>query len=233
MLRKLFVFFAFCVGCCLAVTAQAKEGSAPNQLTKQEKADGWQLLFDGKSVDGWMHWPTRQPLEPGKWVARDGALVLAGKGGGDIYTAKPYENFELQLEWKTTGNSGLLFRVDPSSKGPIWKVAPEMQILRDGGKKSTSAGGLYALYDIEGKKIIHPDGWNQVRLKVHNDQVTGWFNGEQVYTFKIGSDDWNARVAKSKFAKNQGFGETAKGHIGLQDHGHEVAFRNVKIRKLD
>jgi hypothetical protein len=205
-----------------------------NSLSDEEAKAGWKLLFDGKTVDGWNSWKTKEPLEAGAWTVEDGALTLSGKGGGDIYTPEKYENFELMLEWKTEGNSGILFRVNPEVAGPIYKVAPEMQIERSGGKGSTSAGGLYALYDIEceGEKVIHPDGWNSVKIRLVNGHGTHWFNGKQVADYEIGSDDWNAKVAKSKFKDWKGFAETANGHIGLQDHGAKVSFRNIKIRRV-
>ncbi len=208
--------------------------AAPNTLSGEEKAAGWKLLFDGKSAANWSSWKTKKPLELDKWTANDGTLTL-NRGGGDIYTTETFENYELVLEWKTTGNSGILFRVDPSVAGPIYKVAPEMQIERSSGKNSTSAGGLYALYEIdcEGDKVIHPDGWNTVKIRMVKGHGTHWFNGKQVADYTIGSDDWNARVAKSKFKSWKGFAETANGHIGLQDHGAKVSFRNIKIRVID
>ncbi len=224
------------MGVVLLMGAQllAADDASPNTLTKQEKADGWKLLFDGKSAAGWSSWKTKKPLELGKWGVEDGELTLS-RGGGDIYTTETYENYELVLQWKTTGNSGILIRVDPSVSGPIYKVAPEMQIERSGGKSSTSAGGLYALYEIdcEGDKVIHPNGWNTVKIRMVKGHGTHWFNGKQVADYQIGSDDWNARVAKSKFKSWKGFAETAKGHIGLQDHGAKVSFRNIKIRIVE
>jgi hypothetical protein len=206
-----------------------------NSLTEAEAKDGWKLLFDGKSTAGWMSWKTKKPLEPGAWVIEDGALTLKGNGGGDIYSAEAYENFELSLEWKTKGNSGILFRVNPKDSGPIYRVAPEIQIERSKGKSSTDAGGLYALYDIavEGEKKIDPDGWNEVRIRLVDGKGTHWLNGQKVAEYEIGSDDWKKKVAASKFADWEGFAETAKGHVGLQDHGAEVAFRNIKIRVIE
>jgi hypothetical protein len=202
-----------------------------NSLTAAEKKEGWKLLFDGKSATGWSSWRTKKPLKLEKWVVEDGALTLT-RGGGDIYTTEAFENFDFSLEWKTTGNSGILIRVDPAAGGAIYSVAPEMQIERDAGKKSTSAGGLYALYDIdiEGEKKIHPDGWNTVRIRLVNGKGTHWLNGQKVAEYEIGSEDWNKRVAASKFKKWKGFAETKKGHLGLQDHGAKVSFRNIKIK---
>ncbi|MEQ9409952.1 MAG: DUF1080 domain-containing protein [Fuerstiella sp.] len=202
-----------------------------NELTSQEKADGWKLLFDGKSAAGWNHWPTKKSLELGKWVVEDGALTL-NAGGGDIYTSEAYENFELVLEWKTTGNSGILIRVDPTADGPIYGVAPEMQIEPKLGDRKTSTAGLYDIYAAEGNNVIHPDSWNRVRIRMVNGKGTHWFNGNKVCSYTIGSDDWNERIANSKWKNKKGFAETAKGHIGLQDHGATVSFRNIKIRVL-
>jgi hypothetical protein len=205
-----------------------------NVLTGAEKKEGWKLLFDGKSTSGWHSWKTKKPLEAGAWGVEDGSLTLMKKGAGDIYTSDAYENYELSLEWKTKGNSGILIRVNPEAGGPIYKVAPEMQIERSKGKKSTDAGGLYALYPIavDGEKKINPEGWNTVRIRMVDGKGTHWFNGQKVTEYHIGSEDWNKKVAASKFATWKGFAETKKGHLGLQDHGAQVSFRNVKIREI-
>lgn len=220
------------IACAIAVVLSPLASGEENSLTDAEKKEGWKLLFDGKSAAGWSSWKTKKPLELGAWVVEEGALTLSKKGAGDIYTTEAFENFDLSLEWKTKGNSGILIRVDPAAGGPIYKVAPEMQIERSKGKKSTDAGGLYALYPIavEGEKTIHPDGWNTVRIRLVDGKGTHWFNGQKVAEYEIGSEGWKAKVAASKFAKWKGFAETEKGHIGLQDHGAQVSFRNVKIK---
>jgi hypothetical protein len=219
----------------LALAAGLAQAQEPNTLSEQEKKDGWKLLFDGTSLQGWMNWKTKKPLEEGKWKVEGGALVLTGKGAGDIYTAEAFENFELSVEWKTTGNSGILIRVDPEYNGQIWKPAPEVQINRDTPKSlgSSSAGALYALYGVEGgEKVIHPDGWNEIRIRLVDGRGEHWMNGRRLYSYEIGSDDWNKRVAASKFKDEKAFARKSKGHIGLQDHGAVVSFRNVKIRPL-
>jgi hypothetical protein len=209
----------------------------PILLSAKGEEAGWEPLFDGKSTNGWIRWGNHQPLdEDSKWQAIDGTLVLTGKGGGDIYSQESFENFELSLEWKTEGNSGIMVRVDPSHKGAIWNKAPEMQVNREGNPKnmvSTSAGGLYQLYNIQGtEKVIHQDGWNEVRIRIVDDEATYWFNGNVSCEFTFGSNDWNQRVQKSKFKKYEGFGLLKKGHIGLQDHGAKVAFRKIHIKRL-
>jgi hypothetical protein len=225
---KLALSFLLVLSITFALSAEEKH----NTLSDVEKKDGWKLLFDGKTTAGWNSWKTKKELVADKWVVEDGALMLKSKGAGDIYTAAPYENYELVLEWKATGNSGILLRVNPSMAGPIYKVAPEMQILNKAGKKSTDVAGFYALIPVEGELVFHKDSWNKVRIRMENGKGTHWFNGKKIYEYEIGSADWKARVAKSKFKNWKGFGETAKGHIGFQDHGAEVAFRNVKIKVL-
>lgn len=217
--------------------ARIKKGKLPyipsplNALTEEEKAYGWKLLFDGQTTKGWNSWRTKKALQAGKWTVAEGALTLQ-PGGGDIYTAEPFENFELVLEWKTKGNSGVMIRVDPSAGGPIYKVAPEMQIERRMGDRKTSTAALYDIYAVEGRKVIDANGWNEVRIRLVNGEGTHWFNGHKVYSYKIGSEDWNRRIAQSKWRNTKGFAQTARGHIGLQDHGAGVAFRNLKIRVL-
>ena len=177
----------------LTAFAAAEEN---NSLSEKEKKEGWQLLFDGKTAKGWNSWKTKSPLELNQWKAEDGALTLSARGAGDIYTTETFENYELVLEWKTTGNSGILIRVNPEVKGPIYKVAPEMQIERTGGKSSTSAGGLYALYEIEceGDKVIHPDGWNSVKIRMVDGHGTHWFNGKKDQRLP----NWFGRVESSR-----------------------------------
>jgi hypothetical protein len=212
-------------------------GQKANTLSDEEKAGGWILLFDGKSTDGWLRWGSHKPLdENSKWQVVDNALSLTGKGGGDIYTKEAFENYELVLEWKTQGNSGIFVRVDPSHKGAIWNKAPEMQVNRENNPrqlKSTSAGGLYQLYDIEGpEKVIKGDDWNEVRIRIKDDHATYWFNGKKTCEFTFGDDGWNERVQRSKFKKYPGFGLLKKGHIGVQDHGAKVSFRNIRLKQL-
>lgn len=206
--------------------AKADGQGAPNVLSEGKKKAGWKLLFDGKSLDGWMSWKTRKPLEKGGWSAEGGELRL-GKGGGDVYTKDAYEDFELTLEYKSTGNSGIFIRVDPDVKGATWTAAPEMQIDKKGG------GYLYGLYQVQGKNPAKESDWNVVLIRMQGGKGTHHLNGVKLYEYTIGSDDWNERVKKSKFQKYADvFAKKAKGHVGLQDHGASVSFRNLMIREL-
>jgi hypothetical protein len=224
----------------LAMTGLAAAEAPPNTLTDKEKADGWKLLFDGQTTDGWHAY--RGKDIPDVWKVIDGALVVSGKNGkkgGDIVTNDKYENFELAFEWKVTpgANSGVMYRVS-ESKGAPYETGPEYQILdnakhSDGKNPKTSAASAYALY-APTKDVTKPVGeWNKARIVVFLNHVEHWLNGQKVVEYDFGSDDWNKRVAASKFDKMDQFGKQKAGHIDLQWHGDEAAYRNIKIKVLE
>jgi len=215
----------------------------PNALTDDEKRAGWKLLFDGQTTNGWRGY-NRSEMPPG-WKVIDGILTrvsggAGGKGAGggdDIITVDQFDNFELKLEWRIVpgGNSGLLYRV---TEGAVtsWHVAPEMQIL-DNTRWPTRdqrqlAGACYDLY-APPKDVTKSNGeWNQVHLIADGSHVVHYLNGEKQVEYDIGSDDWNQRVANSKFKDKPHFAKAAKGHICLQDHSDRIEFRSIKLREL-
>lgn len=207
-----------------------------NTLTAEEKAAGWRLLFDGESPGE--HWRGyRRDDFPDGWQVRDGAITRVAPAG-DIITREQFENFELKLEWRISpgGNSGIFYRVS-EDRSHTWETGPEMQVLdnaghADGGMAVTSAGADYALYAPK-RDVTRPVGeFNEVHIIVDGADVTYWMNGVKIVEYELWSDDWEERVANSKFARMPGFGRNKKGHIGLQDHGDEVAYRNIRIREL-
>lgn len=210
-------------------------------LTDQEKAAGWKVLFDGTSADQWRTY-NKESLSD-KWKVADGALVLAGKGGGDVVTKEQYGSFDLVLEYKIGkgGNSGLMFRVKEVKGKPPYDSGPEVQIQDNvAGRDPQKSGWLYQFYQPPadpktGKPVdaTKPVGeWNQLRLLLDGPRGAVWMNGVKYYDFEIGSADWKERLAKSKFAKWENFARADVGHLCLQDHGDEVAFRNIKVRPL-
>lgn len=211
----------------------AASAGEPNMLSDAEKSDGWQLLFDGKSAEHWRGYKADKIGEG--WVIKEGTLARADGGAGDIITREQYESFDLILEFRISpgGNSGLMFGVRETD-GPSYATGPEIQILDNAqGKDPQKTGWLYQLYRGEEDSTKPAGEWNEVRLKlVKGGTSTVWINGVKYYEFEQGSDDWNERVAKSKFAQMPQFGTFTKGHICLQDHGNEVAFRNIRIKKL-
>lgn len=208
-----------------------------NVLTDDQKRDGWVLLFDGSSAGA--HWRgfKKDHLHDG-WQVKDGALVRVG-GGGDIVTRRPYDDFDLYLDWKVehAGNSGIFFNGSEDGYA-IYETAPEMQILDnvghgDGATALNSAGANYALHAPPGDCSRPAGQWNRARIRVHGDHVQYWLNGVKTADYVLNSPDWNKRVAGSKFVHMPRYGTLSSGLIGLQDHGDEVSFRNIRILELD
>ena len=217
----------------------------PNTLTAKEKADGWKLLFDGKTTAGWHNYGKK--TVGSSWKIQDNALTLATDkkpdggwqvaDGGDLISDEQYENFELNLEWKIAncGNSGIMFSgIETEEYDYIWQTGPEMQILDNTCHPDTKfvthrAGDLYDM--IETKHVtVKPAGeWNKVRIIKVNGEVEFWLNGYKVVEFTMYNDQWKEMISKSKFNGWKGFGEAAKGHLALQDHGDRIWFRNIKI----
>jgi hypothetical protein len=218
-----------------------------NTLTDQQKTDGWQLLFDGQTTRGW-HKYGGKPVGSA-WKIADGTLYLDTtvkenwqvKDGGDIVSDEEFENFHLKLEWKIAkdGNSGIMFYVHEDTikyKWP-WETAPEMQVLDNNGHLDAKipkhrAGDLYDLIACS-KETVKPYGeWNLAEIKCVNGKLDFYLNGENVVSTMMWDDNWKKMVAGSKFVKMPDFATYKKGKIALQDHGNQVWYRNVMIRKL-
>ena len=232
---------------CVFATRSAKaranaEADQPklNTLTDQEKAAGWRLLFDGKSMDGWRRFNGDAIGE--QWKAEDGAMVLTAGGGGDVITKEQFDSFELILDYAIApgGNSGLMFHVQEGDPEPGMN-GPEVQLLDNvAGGDPQKSGWLYGLYQPAedpktGKPLdaTKPAGeWNRLRLVIDGPKGSIEMNGVKYVTFEMWGDEWNRRVADSKFVKWPKFGKAKTGHICLQDHGARIAFRNVKIRPI-
>jgi hypothetical protein len=222
----------------------------PNDLHADEKAQGWRLLWDGKSTRGWRS--ARGEGFPQKgWSLANGELaVLAGAGGGDIMTDEEFGAFELQLEFKMSAgaNSGVFYLLtsphDPASGAPL---GLEYQVLDDERHPDAKRGRdgnrtLASLYDILPRAKLMTnvgiapkiDVWQHARIVARADgSVQHWLNGVKVLEFNRHSADYRAQVAASKFAATSAFGEAARGRILLQDHGDAVAYRSIKIRTLN
>lgn len=210
--------------------------ATPDSVALRDTAGEWRPLFDGKTTTGWREFG-KQTISPG-WQVIDGTLVRAANGAGDIITTDQFRSFELELEWNVSegGNGGIFYRATEQAD-TIWKAAPEMQVLddarhRDGKSPLTSAGANYALHPAP-RGAVRPAGqWNAARLVVNGEHVEHWLNGVKLLEYDLGSADWRDRVAKSKFSTMPLYGTAKQGHIGLQDHGDRVAYRNIRIRVL-
>jgi len=224
---------------------RAEIDEAPlNTLTEQEEAEGWVLLFDGESTDGWRGYG-RDAFPEAGWTIEDGVLrVIGGERPGDIIYDEKFQNFRLSLEWKVSeaGNSGIFYLAQELEDRPIWHSAPEMQILDnenhpdaergvDGNRK---AGSLYDLIPADPQNTNPAGEWNHAEVLVYRGTVVHFQNGEQVLEYQLGTPAWDEMIANSKFAEiDDVFGKYEPGYIGLQDHNDDVWFRNIKIRKLD
>lgn len=216
-----------------APATESRAEEMHNTLTDAEREAGWELLFDGETLDGWRGY--HDPGLPQNWGIEDGTMHRFDSGG-DIITRDTFSNFELSLEWKVAegGNSGIFYLAELGYEG-IWESAPEMQVLdderhADGQSPLTSAGANYGLYAAP-RGVVNPAGeWNHARIVVDGDYVEHWLNGKLVVEYVLGSAEWAALVANSKFDQWPDYGTARSGHIGLQDHGDPVWYRNIKIR---
>ncbi|MGA2059653.1 MAG: DUF1080 domain-containing protein [Thermoguttaceae bacterium] len=234
-IKPLFFFaMATLLGILLAQACPIRASAADpalNTLTPEEQQAGWKLLFDGKTSNGWRNYKSKTVSDG--WQVIGGALTRV-KTAGDIVTLDQYDNFELSLEYKISraGNSGIMFHVSEDFPAP-YQTGPEVQILDNKeGEDPQKSGWLYQLYKSDSDATKPVGQWNQVRILITPQKSEVYMNGVKYYEFVIGSQDWNDRVAKSKFKDLPKFGKASKGYIDLQDHNGEVAFRNIKIRPL-
>jgi Domain of Unknown Function (DUF1080) len=216
-------------------------------LSDEEKKDGWQLLFDGQSTRGW-HKYGGAPVGAA-WKIADGTLHLEvsqmadwqAANGGDIVSDEEYENFNLKLEWKidTCGNSGIMFYVNEDTakyKYP-WETGPEMQVLDNKCHPDSKiikhrAGDLYDLISCSKETVKPALEWNQAEIKAVNGKLDFYLNGENVVSTTMWDDAWKKMIAGSKFVQWPGFGTYKKGRIALQDHGNNVWYRNIRVKRL-
>lgn len=217
-----------------------------NTLTEKEKSEGWKLLFDGKGFEGWRK--CNGDKMAANWEINDGAMKVkrgetAGRGqNGDIlYYAEKYSNFELSIDWKIEkeGNSGIFYYVTEVPNEPIYYAAPEVQVLdnwnaSDNRLTNHLAGSLYDMRSALPQNAKPAGEWNTIIIRVKDGKATHIQNGEKVIEYTLWTPEWYEMVAKSKFKDWQGFkdGPAKEGYIGLQDHGYDCWFRNIKIRKL-
>jgi hypothetical protein len=226
---------------CQHGNPSSSPGQAPNTLTRSEKVAGWKLLFNGTNFDGWHNF-RREDVAAG-WQVTNGTLSCVDPHrAGDIVTSDEYDWFELQLDYNISpaGNSGIMFHVG-NGADRVWKTGPEFQ-LEDNklAVDKVRCGWLYALYqppiDPKTGKTLDatlPVGqWNHVRLLVTPKKCEHDINGVKYFEYVLHSDDFNKRVAASKFSKMPGSALSDTGSIALQgDHG-SISFRNIKIRPI-
>ena len=250
MLTKTYFRRKLAQACGLGLVLCAAAACAPQQnvLTKEEIADGWQLLFDGKTLDQWKDYNGEELTMP--WHVVDGCIQAKGDGSdlaGYIVTKKQYENFILDWDWKLShgGNSGMIYHVveDPYFKVP-YVTGPEYQLIDNEGWEEVNApnkleewqklGVDYAMHLPDPDSLfVNPQGeWNSSRIVFDNGHVEHWLNGHKILEFEAWTDDWFARKHSGKWETAPEYGLARRGVICLQDHGSPASFRNLKIKEL-
>ncbi|MDH6356290.1 DUF1080 domain-containing protein [Parabacteroides sp. PF5-9] len=229
----------------LSYTAVMAQNS--NTLTDQEKKEGWVLLFDGKNFNGWRKCNASEM--PANWTIDDNAMKVGrnnerpghGQGGDILFGSKKYANFEFSIDWKIEkqGNSGIFYYVAEYPGKPIYFAAPEIQVLdnwnaSDNKLTNHLAGSLYDILPALPQNARPAGQWNTIVVKVKDGKVTHTQNGVKVVEYELWTPTWYEMVANSKFKDWEGFkeGPAKEGYIGLQDHGYDCWFRNIKIREL-
>ena len=208
--------------------------TGPNTLSRTEINQGWILLFDGETTEGWRGY--NQDGFPDGWRVEDGTLYCTGSGGDVIYDEK-FLNFHLMIDWRISegGNSGIFILGQELEGRPIWQTAPEIQLLDNEAHPNVNPDQFApALYDLIAPSVqnTRPAGqWNTIEVILDNGHLTIRQNGDDAVHTQIGTPAWEAMVDESKFPVEI-FGKLNPGFIGVQDHGDEVWFRNIKLRRL-
>jgi len=236
----------------LWLTSCQSEKPKEKQQKAEEVEEKWELLFDGKTTDGWHVYG--QNSVGAKWTVKEGCLVFEGRaegtsdkitdGGGDLLTDQKFENFEFQLEWNISegGNSGIFYLVDEDTTyKEAWETSPEMQVLDNerhpdaqaGLDGNHQAGALYDLIPCRIKTVKPAGEWNQVRIVKNNDHVEHWLNGQKVVEYDLNNPEWDEMIKNSKFAELPGFAKASPAYIALQDHDNEVWYRNIRIKIIE
>jgi hypothetical protein len=234
MIQRLLLFF---IVAGVFLSCSSAKNISDNSLSKQQKEEGYDLLFDGRTMEGWHAY---QNKSMDSWEIESGALHCKGStpAPADLVTNKKYENFDLSLDYKISpkGNSGILYMV--TEDNPSSSVSgPEYQIIDDVNfpQKLEDWQRTAANYAMNPAPAAHPNGagqWNHARIVVNGNHVEHWLNGEKVVEYELGSDDWKLRKNAGKWIDVSTYAKSKSGSIAFQNHGDEVWFKNVKIKEL-
>lgn len=248
-MKNLALVFALCliVSCGPSKTdapslySEVNKNAAPNTLSDDEKKDGWQLLFDGKSTNGW-HGFNMNGF-PDSWAIENESLTMNSMDSAenqDILTDKKYRDFALSLEYKLTpaANSGVLYQIEENPKYKFaYETGPEFQVIDHEGWPDKLEdwqinGSNYAMYPPKAKPFKPVGEWNQLLLVVKGNKVTQMLNGEIVVEYEKNSDEWNKLRNSGKWTDFPDWGKFDEGHISLQNHGTKVWYRDIKLKEL-
>ena len=252
MKKKFFFAFGFIIALfavqSFKVQAHPKipstiDTTSDNQLTAQEAQEGWKLLFDGKSINGWR---TYKNISGTSWKVKDGALCTDKPRSGqnpDLITNDMYENFQLSIDWKISplANSGIMYLVT-EDHDQTYESGPEYQLADDKGypeklEEYQKTGANYAMQPAAVDATKPPGAWNHTVIIVNKGHIEHWLNGQKVVEYELGSDKWKQQKAAGKWKDEPGYGAAKSGHIALQASHSNVAntgvcFKNIKIKIL-
>ena len=230
----------------MVIGATSLQAQKMNTLTSKEKKEGWTLLFDGKNMDGWRKCNSEEMAT--NWIIEDQSMKVcqgqragSGQGGDILFATKKFSNFELSIDWKIAkeGNSGIFYNIVEYPDKPIYYAAPEIQVLdnwyaSDNKLTNHLAGSLYDMLPALPQNAKPAGEWNTIVIRIKDGKATHVQNGVKVCEYELWTPEWKALVANSKFKDWPGFidGPAKEGYIGLQDHGYDCWFRNIKIREL-
>ena len=241
-IKTMIKYYSLLAGILIAIVAcNSKSGT----MSDDSSTDGWEILFDGSSLD---HWKTfGEDGLPPEWSIEGETLAFTPSnrdGEKNLVSKTNYKNFVLSLDWKISegGNSGIFWGIQDNAKFDVpYVTGPEIQVLDNESHPDAKngpdrmAGALYDLSPPAEQTVTHPAGeWNHVELMVNYDENKGTVkqNGELINTFPLKGEEWDAMIADSKFNGWENFAKSETGKIGLQDHGNKVWFRNIKIKEL-
>jgi len=242
-MKKLLFLLLLTVSVALLSTCFLNTGN--NTLSRTEKDEGWELLFDGKTLKGW-HDYLGETIK-GPWMVEKECLTGQGKGSdslGYIGTDEEFENFILTFDWKLAkeGNSGVFYHVDerplfrvPYATGPEYQVIDELGIMKKRSlKELNQMGANYAMHaPSRDKSMVKKSGeWNSSKIVFDNGHVEHWLNGMKIVEFEAWTDDWFERKTGGKNADYPEYGLARSGRFSLQDHGSKVWYKNMKVKKL-
>ncbi len=243
-------FYLTAIAAAFAFACESEKRQTETEIATSNQAEAsesdWENLFDGNSLEGWSKYGGGDIGNA--WKVQDGAIYLDATNkanwkdgdGGDIVTKDEFENFHLKYDWKISknGNSGVMFFVNDSDEYPHpWSTGPEMQVLDNDGHpdakiRTHRAGDLYDLIESSEETVKPVGEWNTAEIIADNGKLELHLNGTKIVETTLWDDEWNRMVKESKFKDLPGFGKYKKGKIALQDHGDEVWFRNLQIKKL-
>ena len=229
---------------------KTSQNTAPDRTVTASLANtaDWVSLFDGKTFDGW-HTYGKDDVTSA-WKIEDSAIHLVSSAkngwqtanGGDLVSNEEYKDFDLIVEWKISkaGNSGLFFyvRENPPKLNNPNRSGLEMQLNDDENNENgriplQRTGDLVGLLSASATKNLKPAGeWNLSEIRCDQGKLFFFLNGQNVLATKLWDDSWENLLGKSRFKNIDDYGTYKKGRISLQDHGSDVWFRNIKIRKL-